>query len=67
MNINKFTNERNMSRKPKPNKLQLRITDDELETLNTISFEDDESVSQVVRKAIRVYNTYRNNNKRDYF
>ena len=48
-------------KKLKSNKLNLRIADDELEMLNTMSFEDDESVSQIVRKAIRTYNALRHN------
>ena len=55
----------NSRKKEKRNyKLNLRITDAELETLNSISFEDDEPVSQVVRKAIKVYNTLRKNKNR---
>lgn len=51
-------------RKRKNNKLNLRITDDEVDILNTISFEDDEPISQIVRKAIRQYDTLRKNKKR---
>jgi hypothetical protein len=47
----------------KSNKLNLRIADEELETLNMISYEDDEPVSQIVRKAIRVYSALRKNKK----
>ena len=50
-------------RKRKNNKLNLRITDDEVDILNTISFEDDEPISQIVRKAIRQYDTLRKNKK----
>lgn len=42
-------------RMPKNNKLQLRISDDDLEMLTSISIEDDESISQVVRRAIKMY------------
>ena len=49
-------------RKPsKSNKLNLRVNDEELEILHTISFEDDEPISQVVRKAIKQYNMLRRN------
>ena len=66
MTDNKLINESNMTRKRKTNKLQLRITDDELEALNLISFEDDESISQVVRKAIKAYNKLRKTKTNDY-
>ena len=45
----------------KSNKLNLRVNDEELEILHMISFEDDEPISQVVRKAIKQYNTLRKN------
>ena len=61
MNEKEETNMINQQRQRKKNKLQLRITDDELEALNTISFEDSESISQVVRKAIKVYDALRKN------
>ena len=44
-------------------KLNLRISNEELELLNSISFEDDEPISQVVRKAIKQYDTLRKNRK----
>lgn len=50
-------------KKSKRNRLNLRIDDDELETLNAICFEDEESLSQVVRKAIKQYVTLRKNRK----
>lgn len=51
-------------KRSKRNKLNLRIDDDDLETLNMISYEDDESISQIVRKAIRQYDALRKNRKR---
>lgn len=39
----------------KNNRLNLRITDSEIEGLNMVSINDDEPVSQVVRKAIKMY------------
>ena len=39
----------------KSNRLNLRITDSEIESLNFVSFKDDEPVSQIVRKAIKMY------------
>jgi hypothetical protein len=48
----------------KRNRINLRIDDDEFETLNSISFEDEESISQVVRKAIKQYVTLRKNRNR---
>ena len=53
-----------VKKKSKQNRLNLRIDDDEMEILNLISFEDEESVSQIVRKAIKQYVTLRNNRKR---
>lgn len=53
------------TKKLKSNKLNLRIADEELEMLNNMSFEENESVSQVVRKAIRTYNALRRN-KNDF-
>lgn len=50
-------------KKSKRNRLNLRIDDDEFETLNLISYEDDESVSQIVRKAIKQYAALRKNRK----
>lgn len=47
----------------KRNRLNLRIDDDEYETLNLISYEDEESISQIVRKAIKQYVTLRKNRK----
>ena len=45
----------------KNNRLNVRIADTELEMLNTISFEEEEPVSQIVRKAIRTYDALRKN------
>lgn len=36
-------------------RLNLRITDSEMELLNMASYEDEEPVSQLVRKAIKMY------------
>lgn len=47
----------------KRNRLNLRIDDDEFETLNLISYEDDENISQIVRKAIKQYATLRKSRK----
>lgn len=63
MSDKKKTITENPKKRSKRNKLNLRIDDEDLETLNTISFEDDESISQIVRKAIRQYNTLRKNRK----
>ena len=62
--MSKHTEENVRTKEKRNYKLNLRITDAELETLNSISFEDDEPVSQVVRKAIKVYNTLRKNKNR---
>ena len=50
-------------KKNKRNKINLRIDDDELHLLNSISFEDDESISQIIRKAIKQYSALRKNRK----
>ena len=50
-------------KRSKRNRINLRIDDEELETLNVISFEDEESISQIVRKAIKQYVTLRDNRK----
>ena len=50
-------------KKSKRNKINLRIDDDELQVLNSISYEDDESKSQIIRKAIKQYDTLRKNRK----
>lgn len=42
-------------RERKKNKLNVRMSDSEIETLNRLSYEDDEPVSQIIRKAIRTY------------
>jgi len=57
----KNNNEQNHRKQIKRNILTLRIADNELETLNMISFEDDESISQIVRKAIKTYDAIRKN------
>ena len=56
--------ENEQKKKSKRNRLNLRIDDDEMETLNSISFEDEESISQIVRKAIKQYVMLRNNRKK---
>ena len=50
-------------KRSKRNRINLRIDEEEFETLNAISFEDEESISQVVRKAIKQYVTLRKNRK----
>lgn len=45
----------------KNNRLNLRITDSEIEGLNMVSINDDEPISQVVRKAIKMYVNMRKN------
>jgi hypothetical protein len=54
------TSNKKMSRN---NRINLRIDDNELSILNSISFEDDESISQIVRKAIKQYDALRKNRK----
>jgi hypothetical protein len=50
-------------KRSKRNRLNLRIDDEEFETLNLISYEDDENISQIVRKAIKQYAALRKSRK----
>lgn len=50
-------------KKSRNNRINLRIDDDELLILNSISYEDDESLSQIVRKAIKQYDALRKSRK----
>lgn len=52
-----FTNKRAR----KTSRLNMRVSDTEMEILNRLSYEDDESISQVVRKAIKAYVNDRKN------
>jgi metal-responsive CopG/Arc/MetJ family transcriptional regulator len=52
-------------RERKTGRLNIRVSDRELEELNTISYEDDESISQVIRKAIRTYMAERSKKCKD--
>ena len=56
-------NDQNIKKKNKSNRLNLRISDDEFKILSLISFEDEETVSQIVRKAIKQYDTLRKNSR----
>ena len=42
-------------RERKTNRLNMRVSDSEMELLNKLSYENDESISQIVRKAIKAY------------
>ena len=55
--------DQNIKKRNKRNRLNLRISDDEFEILNMISFEDEETISQIVRKAIKQYDTLRKNRR----
>ena len=55
--------ETEQKKRSKRNRLNLRIDDDEFDTLNMISYEDDETISQIVRKAIKQYAALRKNRK----
>ena len=48
----------------KRNRLNLRVTDGDFAILSSISIEDEESISQVVRKAIKQYDILRKNRQR---
>lgn len=52
-----------LKKRNKRNRLNLRVDDDELEMLNLISYEDEESISQIVRKAIKQYDMLRKSRK----
>ena len=56
-------NDNELKKRNKRNRLNLRVDDDELEMLNLISYEDEESISQIVRKAIKQYDTLRKSRK----
>ncbi len=51
----KKENNQKQKRERKNNRLNLRVTDSEVEGLNMVSINDDEPISQVVRKAIKMY------------
>ena len=42
-------------RERKTNRLNMRVSNSEMELLNKMSYENDESISQIVRKAIKAY------------
>ena len=42
-------------RERKTNRLNMRVSDSEMELLNKLSYENDETISQIVRKAIKAY------------
>lgn len=42
-------------RERKTNRLNMRVSDSEMALLNRLSYENDEPVSQIVRKAIKAY------------
>ena len=46
-------------RERKTNRLSMRVSDSETELLNKLSYENDESISQIVRKAIKAYVSYK--------
>ena len=43
------------TRERKSNRINMRVSDSEMTLLNQLSYEDDESISQIVRKAIKAY------------
>lgn len=42
-------------RERKTNRLNMRVSNSEMAMLNKMSYENDESISQIVRKAIKAY------------
>lgn len=51
----KKENVRVRKRERKTNRLNMRMSDSEMTVLNRLSYENDEPVSQIVRKAIKAY------------
>ena len=54
-NESKFT-----KREPKDRRIVVRATQTEVDILNKLSADEDLPISQIIRKAIRVYNNYYN-------
>lgn len=52
-------------RERKTGRLNIRMSDSELAQLSNISYEDDEPISQVIRKAIKTYVIERSKKDRD--
>lgn len=53
-NINGAATDGN-KRERKTNRLNMRVSNSEMAMLNKMSYENDESISQIVRKAIKAY------------
>lgn len=53
----------NLQRERKTNRLNMRVSDSEMNILNRLSYEDDEPISQIIRKAIKEYVSNRQDNK----
>ncbi len=53
--------EQKQKKERRNNRLNLRVSDAELSGINMVSFNDDEPVSQVIRKAIKMYVNLRKN------
>ena len=49
-------------RERKTNRLNMRVSDSEMAVLNRLSYEQDEPISQIVRKAIKDYVNNKTNN-----
>lgn len=49
-------------RERKTNRLNMRVSDSEMAVLNRLSYEQDEPISQIVRKAIKDYVNNNSNN-----
>ena len=47
--------EKSEKKERKNNRINLRITDSEVDDLNLVIYKDDEPLSMVVRKAIKMY------------
>ena len=63
MEVRKVNNkdEQKQKKERRNNRLNLRVSDAELSGINMVSFNDDEPVSQVIRKAIKMYVNLRKN------
>ena len=55
MNDKKENTCQTQKKERKNNRINLRVTNSELSDINMVSFNDDEPISQVVRKAIKMY------------
>lgn len=58
MKINKNTNTYIRKREPKDQRIAIRLSASDLERVNRLSAEEDLPVSQIIRKAVKIYENY---------